>query len=223
MFSLLVSLAIAKTLPGLEGINVPDSLVVQLKYDAIGTQNYKCNATASTYILDNAVAKLLKNGKPVGDHYFLDKPDANGGRPTWKVDRDGSVLTGKLVSKTGNSTVNIPSLFVEKTSGTGSLGDHTHIVRAACKGGVAPVDKCTPEQTIKVNYECEYWFLKPMTVTSKPYAEPTKSKGYESKPKGYDTKPEAVAKPVATMGYENVISSSTETTFSLALALLALL
>lgn len=92
-------------------------------------------------------------------HSFV-KP--NSGTPQW-VARDGSAVTGTLISKTPNGDGNIPELDLRATrSGKhhGLLADTTEILRLNTVGGVAPAGSCTPGAVVGVPYQADYVFLR---------------------------------------------------------------
>jgi hypothetical protein len=85
----------------------------------------------------------------------------NSGTPQW-IARDGSAVTGALVSKTPNGDGNIPELDLKATrSGKhhGLLADTAEILRLNTVGGVAPAGSCTPGAIVGVPYKADYVFI----------------------------------------------------------------
>lgn len=92
-------------------------------------------------------------------HSFV-KP--NSGTPQW-IARDGSAVTGALISKTPNEDKNIPELDLRATqSGKhhGLLADTVEILRLNTVGGVAPAGSCDPGTIVGVPYQADYVFLR---------------------------------------------------------------
>ncbi|MCT9081387.1 DUF3455 domain-containing protein [Streptomyces fulvoviolaceus] len=96
----------------------------------------------------------------------------NSGTPQW-IARDGSAVTGALISKTPNGDKNIPELDLRATqSGKhhGLLADTVEILRLLCLlgdtprppavGGVAPAGSCDPGAIVGVPYQADYVFLR---------------------------------------------------------------
>ncbi|PWI17257.1 hypothetical protein DI272_26160 [Streptomyces sp. Act143] len=84
------------------------------------------------------------------------------GVPQW-VARDGSAVTGAVLSRTPNGTGNIPELDLKATqSGKhhGLLARTTEILRLNTVGGVAPAGACTPGEIVGVPYRADYVFLR---------------------------------------------------------------
>jgi hypothetical protein len=152
------------TLPA--SFEIPSNYSLALKLFAVGTQNYKCNGTKWT--LNNADAELWLNaeakGKPDGIHYFLEQPDANGGRPTWDSYADQSEVTVKLLrSDPGPSPdKNIAWLQTTRTSvrGQGVFSAIEMVLRVNTEGGLAPSTACSDLDKVSIPYKSEYWYYK---------------------------------------------------------------
>ena len=175
-FFMLFSL-LAQSIYALEGapstFTVPATQDVAFKYYAKGTQNYKCNLTANAFALDSANADLWETaamtGNTIGTHFFLEKPDANGGRPTWKHN-DGSSVTVKVIVRADspNPKEDIQWLQTSTTStaGKGVLLDVVGVLRMKTAKGISPANtECKEDgKIVKIGYESEYWFLKEKSV-----------------------------------------------------------
>ncbi|WP_338931434.1 CHRD domain-containing protein [Streptomyces netropsis] len=123
-----------------------------------GSQIYACTKKDDgTYgfTQDNVSATL---GGSIA-HSFV----RSGGAPQW-IARDGSAVTGKLVSKVPNGEKNIPELDLRATSSGAARGlfaPVTEILRLNTRGGVAPAGPCDPKLRPKaaVPYEADYVFV----------------------------------------------------------------
>lgn len=85
----------------------------------------------------------------------------NSGTPQW-IARDGSAVTGSVISRTPNGDGNIPELDLKTTqSGKrhGLLADTAEILRLNTVGGVAPAGSCTPGAVVGVPYQADYVFI----------------------------------------------------------------
>lgn len=85
----------------------------------------------------------------------------NSGTPQW-IARDGSAVTGAVISRTPNGAGNIPELDLKAArSGKhhGRLADTAEILRLNTVGGVAPAGSCTPGVTVGVPYQADYVFI----------------------------------------------------------------
>lgn len=140
---------------------VPSALVAQgevtvLTVHAEGAQIYECEAESnggSAWQLREPVATLLLNGKTIGRHYA---------GPTWELN-DGSVVTGKLVSKApGTTPADIPWLKLDAVShrGNGLLANVSTVQRIETNGGLAQGTCDQPGSFLSVPYSAEYNFLR---------------------------------------------------------------
>ncbi|MFI8090423.1 DUF3455 domain-containing protein [Streptomyces sp. NPDC086080] len=125
-----------------------------------GSQIYRCaeqDDGSFAYAQDNVTARLARGIK----HSFV-TPSA--GPPQW-IARDGSAVTGTVVSRTPNGEGNIPLLELTATQSgesEGLLAGVTRILRLKTVGGVAPAGTCDREAnpTASVPYKAEYVFIK---------------------------------------------------------------
>lgn len=86
----------------------------------------------------------------------------NSGTPQW-IARDGSAVTGSVISRTPNGEKNIPELDLKATQSgkhRGLLADTTEILRLNTVGGVAPAGTCSPGAIVGVPYQADYVFLR---------------------------------------------------------------
>ncbi|ANS67192.1 hypothetical protein SLINC_4968 [Streptomyces lincolnensis] len=93
------------------------------------------------------------------DHSFV---APNSGTPQW-IARDGSAVTGSVISRTPNGEKNIPELDLKATQSgkhRGLLADATEILRLNTVGGVAPAGTCSPGAIVGVPYQADYVFLR---------------------------------------------------------------
>ncbi|MER5212494.1 CHRD domain-containing protein [Streptomyces sp. NPDC002838] len=91
-------------------------------------------------------------------HSFV---EPNSGTPQW-IARDGSAVTGAVISRTPNGDGNIPELDLKATqSGKhhGLLADTAEILRLNTVGGVAPAGSCSPGTVVGVPYQADYVFV----------------------------------------------------------------
>ncbi|EFJ11504.1 hypothetical protein SELMODRAFT_426270 [Selaginella moellendorffii] len=151
----------------------PPGNYAYLRVRGRGKQLYACNAASKAWEFDVAWADLFypsdKNyTRRIGVHYFLQFPDANGGRPSWSLfrspgDPDSATpsltVTGKVLDKTP-SAGNIDALLLQVTSFSGRTGI-SYIQRYPVSGGVAPAaNLCTKAgDTLAVDYESDYAFF----------------------------------------------------------------
>jgi CHRD domain-containing protein/uncharacterized protein DUF3455 len=124
-----------------------------------GEQIYACTkqADGSYAFTQHNVSAVLQGGIA---HSFV-KNDA--GPPQW-VARDGSAVTGAVVTKTPNGTGNIAELDLNATQAgapTGLLAGTVEILRLNTVGGVAPAGTCDPatRPIAKVPYRADYLFI----------------------------------------------------------------
>jgi hypothetical protein len=93
------------------------------------------------------------------DHSFV---APNSGTPQW-IARDGSAVTGSVISRTPNGEKNIPELDLKATQSgkhRGLLADTTEILRLNTVGGVAPAGTCSQGAIVGVPYQADYVFLR---------------------------------------------------------------
>ncbi|MCA2215940.1 DUF3455 domain-containing protein [Jidongwangia harbinensis] len=116
-----------------------------------GTQTYTC-ANGS---FEGASVPEARLAGPAGRiHHY--------GGPTWEHERDGSLVTAKVVAKKTRARA-IPELLLEVTSHSGSprgqLARATHIQRLQTTGGLAPTGACTDGEKASVRYGALYVFF----------------------------------------------------------------
>ncbi|MES5824485.1 CHRD domain-containing protein [Streptomyces sp. RG80] len=123
-----------------------------------GEQIYECKpAEGGGYAFAQRDVSAVLAGRIA--HSFV---QPNSGTPQW-IARDGSAVTGSVLSRTPNGTGNIPELDLKATqSGKhhGLLADATEILRLNTVGGVAPTGSCTPGAIVAVPYQADYVFLR---------------------------------------------------------------
>ncbi|WP_405996879.1 DUF3455 domain-containing protein [Streptomyces sp. NBC_00829] len=122
-----------------------------------GVQIYACKqqADGTFAFAQRGVRATLEGGI---EHSFVN-PDA--GPPQW-VARDGSAVTGKVVTKTPRGANDIPELELAATQSGQSSGDLANVVtvrRLNTSGGVAPTGSCEPADTVEVPYQADYEFI----------------------------------------------------------------
>ncbi|WP_228044372.1 CHRD domain-containing protein [Streptomyces ferrugineus] len=122
-----------------------------------GKQIYECKpAEGGGYAFAQRDVSAVLGGRIA--HSFV---APNSGTPQW-IARDGSAVTGAVVSRTPNGDKNIPELDLKATqSGRhhGLLADTAEILRLNTVGGVAPSGSCTPGAIVGVPYQADYVFL----------------------------------------------------------------
>lgn len=131
-----------------------------------GVQIYACTqqADGTFAFTQRGVRATLQGGIK---HSFVN-PDS--GPPQW-IARDGSAVTGKVVSKTPHGPGNIPELELTATQSgksTGKLAEVVKIRRVNTRGGVAPAGACDPAKTptAEVPYGADYEFISVCRRTS---------------------------------------------------------
>ena len=172
----LLSLALCALATVPASIEVPQGYPckVQQSVHGKGYQYYRYNGTA--WVDFNATARLYNSKKEqVGHHFYLAKPDAQGGQPTWESlpskKSDGvpySRVTGKAVSKVTVDQDSIPWVLLESTQ---SQGDETYfgavafVQRINTKLGVGPTStQGASEGEVKRSpYTADYLFYVPET------------------------------------------------------------
>ncbi|MFJ9748012.1 CHRD domain-containing protein [Streptomyces chartreusis] len=122
-----------------------------------GKQIYECKpAEGGGYAFAQRDVSAVLGGRIA--HSFV---APNSGTPQW-IARDGSAVTGSVISRTPNGDKNIPELDLKATqSGRhhGLLADTAEILRLNTVGGVAPAGSCTPGAIVGVPYKADYVFI----------------------------------------------------------------
>ncbi|WP_308402454.1 DUF3455 domain-containing protein [Streptomyces sp. AC550_RSS872] len=122
-----------------------------------GEQIYECKpAEGGGYAFAPRDVSAVLGGRIA--HSFV---APNSGTPQW-IARDGSAVTGAVLSRTPNGEGNIPELDLRATrSGKhhGLLADTAEILRLNTVGGVAPAGSCAPGAIVGVPYRADYVFL----------------------------------------------------------------
>lgn len=122
-----------------------------------GKQIYECKpAEGGGYAFAQRDVSAVLGGRIA--HSFV---APNSGTPQW-IARDGSAVTGAVLSKTPNGERNIPELDLSATrSGKhrGLLADTAEILRLNTVGGVAPAGSCAPGAIVGVPYQADYVFI----------------------------------------------------------------
>ncbi|MGC9536683.1 CHRD domain-containing protein [Streptomyces sp. UG1] len=122
-----------------------------------GKQIYECKpAEGGGYAFAQRDVSAVLGGRIA--HSFV---APNSGTPQW-VARDGSAVTGAVISRTPNGDKNIPELDLKATQSgkhRGLLARTVEILRLNTVGGVAPSGSCTPGAIVGVPYQADYVFL----------------------------------------------------------------
>ncbi|MFC5215613.1 CHRD domain-containing protein [Streptomyces coerulescens] len=122
-----------------------------------GKQIYECKpAEGGGYAFAQRDVSAVLGGRIA--HSFV---APNSGTPQW-IARDGSAVTGAVISRTPNGDKNIPELDLKATqSGKrhGLLAGTAEILRLNTVGGVAPAGSCTPGAIVGVPYQADYVFI----------------------------------------------------------------
>ncbi|KAH7278855.1 hypothetical protein KP509_38G059400 [Ceratopteris richardii] len=134
-----------------KNIQAPSGQTMHTVYFAKGLQHYSFNgsswvlynATASLYSINHSnTTKLTVKREVVGQHYFLEKADSQGGQPTWETFVPStSLVTARTLSKVSVDDRSITWNLLQATSHSGSgslLGSVTYLQRIATMGGLAP-------------------------------------------------------------------------------------
>jgi Protein of unknown function (DUF3455) len=137
----------------------PDSRLF-LVVNAIGVQNYTCQANGS-WLFTDPEARLYKTTgvpKPIGTHFL----NFATGRPVWQL-KDGSSVEAARKATGSGGAGNIPWLLLQAVvTSAGSRGDRltstTWMQRLNTSGGVAPPGTCTPGDRTAVAYSADYFF-----------------------------------------------------------------
>ncbi|KAJ3090762.1 hypothetical protein HK102_002765 [Quaeritorhiza haematococci] len=139
---------------------------------AYGVYMYK-NEKANLMRRENAGEEKLV----VGKHFFLDQPDANGGRPTWQLTTGSRVTMKKVnnISSPIDPANNIDWVLLTTTSTEPNkasdnntpvpscikgidLSATTFVVRKTTVGGQPPKMPCTDGKVLRVPYTSDYEF-----------------------------------------------------------------
>lgn len=122
-----------------------------------GKQIYECKpAEGGGYAFAQRDVSAVLGGRIA--HSFV---APNSGTPQW-IARDGSAVTGAVISKTPNGERNIPELDLKATQSgkhRGLLADTAEILRLNTVGGVAPAGSCTAGAIVGVPYQADYVFI----------------------------------------------------------------
>ena len=122
-----------------------------------GKQIYECKpAEGGGYAFAQRDVSAVLGGRIA--HSFV---APNSGTPQW-IARDGSAVTGAVISKTPNGERNIPELDLKATQSgkhRGLLAGTAEILRLNTVGGVAPAGSCAPGAIVGVPYQADYVFL----------------------------------------------------------------
>jgi Protein of unknown function (DUF3455) len=115
---------------------------------ALGVQVYQCTSGAWTFL--EPAAQLFDGIRPAAIHFR---------GPSWESTRDGSLVTGRVVTSLP-VTGSIPQLLLAAatTRGDGLFGHVTFIQRLATTGGAMPTGACTDGATQAVRYTARYLF-----------------------------------------------------------------
>lgn len=142
------------TVPAALAVPVGNKLAFHL--DAIGTQNYRCDAVPAgfAWVFVAPEAKLLNGGgRVVGKHYA---------GPTWEA-KDGSTVVGTKLAAVVSDPTSIPWLLLAAAShtGNGRMSEITFIQRLDTAGGLAPAVGCDATSVgseTKIDYTATYFF-----------------------------------------------------------------
>jgi len=183
---LLSQSGLAQTVPPVPtDILVPAGNTVYLKGSAVGTQNYLCVASGSSFAwkLLAPEATLFVNfrlfnqnvSQQIATHFLSPNPNEGGTpRPTWQGSVDTSRVWGKAVGTSTDPAFvapgAIPWLLVqivgaqEGPMGGSLLSGTTYIHRVNTSGGVAPSTGCSAAgnvgAVVLVPYATDYYFYK---------------------------------------------------------------
>ncbi|MFI0449446.1 DUF3455 domain-containing protein [Actinomadura sp. 6N118] len=123
-----------------------------------GVQIYACTQQANgtfAFTQDNVRASLQRKIS----HFFVNPGPA--GPPKWLA-KDGSAVTGSVISRTPNGSGNIAELDLAATQAgepEGLLSGINEILRLNTVGGVAPAGSCEPGSKAEVPYRADYVFI----------------------------------------------------------------
>ncbi|KAB2348434.1 DUF3455 domain-containing protein [Actinomadura rudentiformis] len=123
-----------------------------------GVQIYACTQQANgtfAFTQDNVRASLQRKIS----HFFVNPGPA--GPPKWQA-RDGSAVTGSVISRRPNGDGNIAELDLAATqvgAPKGLLSGINEILRLNTVGGVAPAGSCEPGSKAEVPYRADYLFI----------------------------------------------------------------
>jgi hypothetical protein len=147
-------------------IAAPAGTTLVRHFQAVGTQNYRCTASADpepvySWVFVGPVADLLNScGIKVGSHFAV--PDTDPPQPAWRYDADGSAVKGVRVegSPVGGA---IPELLLKEDGhdGDGVFSTITFVQRLQTQGGTAPIAGCDAAhvgEQRNAGYLAEYYF-----------------------------------------------------------------
>ncbi|MFE7774357.1 CHRD domain-containing protein [Streptomyces sp. NPDC057445] len=122
-----------------------------------GRQIYECRKGENgTYSFQQRDVRAVLAGNIA--HSFV---APNSGTPQWAA-KDGSAVTGKVITRTPNGERNIPELDLKATpSGEkhGLFADTVEILRLNTVGGAAPSGSCQEGSIVGVPYGADYVFV----------------------------------------------------------------
>jgi hypothetical protein len=115
---------------------------------ALGVQVYQC--TGGTWTFVEPAAQLFDGIRPAAVHFR---------GPSWESTRDGSLVTGRVVtSRPVDGSIPQLLLAAATTRGDGLFGHVTFIQRLATTGGATPTGACADGATRGVRYTARYLF-----------------------------------------------------------------
>jgi hypothetical protein len=122
-----------------------------------GTQTYTCAADGSGFgVASVPEARLIGTGGRI--HHFAG-PDFAILGPSWKSERDGSLVTAQRTASSPRAgTIAELLLTVTSHSGHGILDKADQINRLLTSGGTAPAGPCTANTKVAVPYKAVYVF-----------------------------------------------------------------
>jgi uncharacterized protein DUF3455 len=147
-------------------IDPPAGATLALALPAVGTQNYACTAgktgEAPAWTPEGPHAVLSAHGEALMIHFA---------GPSWQA-LDGSLVKGtKLAAADAPQPTAVPWLLLSGApSGSGVLGNITHIQRLETAGGKAPSTGCDAEHIgakALVPYKSNYFFYRAATPGEK--------------------------------------------------------
>ncbi len=151
-------------------IVAPQGVTLLRSLHAVGTQNYRCRATAGAgggdptfaWTLVEPVADLFNScGVKVGSHFRV--PASDPPVPEWKYEIDGSSVSGARVDSAPVAG-SIPELLLKENghAGAGVFAAVTFVQRLHTVGGAAPgaasCDLAHIDETENVPYSAQYYF-----------------------------------------------------------------
>jgi hypothetical protein len=151
-------------------IAAPAGVTLLRSLHAVGTQDYRCTATAGeagadptfAWVFVAPVADLFNScGVNVGSHFAV--PASSPPAPEWKYEVDGSSVIGAKVDSAPVAG-SIPELLLKENGhdGTGVFAAVTFVQRLQTVGGAAPAaascDLAHVDQVEEVAYSAQYYF-----------------------------------------------------------------